>query len=158
MLNQIKGWILRDNLFGVDLSKEAVEITRLALWIRTAEEGKSLADLSQNIQQGNSVIPDVGVDPLAFDWQSRFPQAADGRFDCVIGNPPYVKLQNFRKRQPRQPSISSSITARLKRETSTCTSRLSSAASTYFGRAADLALSRRACGCSMSTVRVYANW
>ena len=149
---------LRDNLFGVDLSKEAVEITRLALWIRTAEEGKSLADLSQNIQQGNSVVPDVGVDPLAFDWQSRFPQASDGRFDCVIGNPPYVKLQNFRKRQPAPPSFSLSITARLKRETSTCTSRLSSAAWTCFGPAADLALSRLACGCSTSTVRVYANW
>jgi len=101
LLDQVSGWVLRENLFGVDLSKEAVEITRLALWIRTAEEGKSLADLSQNIQQGNSVIDDANVDPLGFDWRNRFPQVPEGKFDCVIGNPPYVKLQNFRKRQPK---------------------------------------------------------
>jgi hypothetical protein len=101
LLNHVNGWILRENLFGVDLSKEAVEITRLALWIRTAEEGKTLADLSQNIQQGNSLVDDVTVDSLAFDWASRFAQVSDAKFDCVIGNPPYVKLQNFRKQKPR---------------------------------------------------------
>jgi type II restriction/modification system DNA methylase subunit YeeA len=33
-------WILADNLFGVDLSRESVEITQLALWIRSARKGQ----------------------------------------------------------------------------------------------------------------------
>ena len=96
-----KADILTRNLHGVDLSEESVEITRLALWIRTAERGKTLADLSQNVQRGNSLVDDADVDPHAFDWQACFPDIfADGGFDCVIGNPPYVKLQNFRRQQP----------------------------------------------------------
>lgn len=98
---QIKIDILTGNLFGVDLSEESVEITRLALWIRTAERGKTLADLSSNIQRGNSLVDDVKTDANALDWQAAFPQVfAQGGFDCVIGNPPYVKLQNFRRREP----------------------------------------------------------
>lgn len=94
--------ILRENLFGVDLSAEAVEITQLALWIRTARRGKTLADLSQNILCGNSLVDDPKVDGRAFDWPARFARVfAAGGFDCVISNPPYVKLQNFRKREPR---------------------------------------------------------
>jgi type I restriction-modification system DNA methylase subunit len=98
----IRDTILRENLFGVDLSEEGVEITRLALWIRTAERGRTLADLSQNIRYGNSLIDDPQIDPRAFDWPGAFPGVfAGGKFDCVISNPPYVKLQNFRSRQPR---------------------------------------------------------
>ena len=59
---KISPTILRENLFGVDLSPEAVEITALSLWIRTAERGKTLADLSHNIQCGNSVVDDSAVD------------------------------------------------------------------------------------------------
>lgn len=99
--SQARQTILAENLHGVDLSPEAVEIAKLALWIRTAEKGKSLADLSQSILCGNSIVDDPQVDPKAMDWQARFPSVfAEGGFDCVIGNPPYVKLQNFRKRQP----------------------------------------------------------
>ncbi|NLE56018.1 MAG: restriction endonuclease subunit M, partial [Lentisphaerae bacterium] len=37
----------------------------------------------------------------AFDWQDAFAAVfRDGGFDCVIGNPPYVKLQHFRRYQP----------------------------------------------------------
>jgi hypothetical protein len=99
---KVSGWILRDNLFGADRSEEAVEITRLALWIRTAERGKTLADLSENIQCGNSIVDDPKADPLALDWAGRFPGVfAEGGFDCIVSNPPYVKLQNFRKREPK---------------------------------------------------------
>jgi len=98
----VKDTILRENLFGVDLLEEGVEITRLALWIRTAERERTLADLSQNIRCGNSLVDDPQVDPRAFNWQDAFPQVfAEGKFDCVISNPPYIKLQNFRRRQPR---------------------------------------------------------
>lgn len=88
--------ILRENLFGVDLSPEAVEITQLALWIRSARIGRTLADLSRNIVCGNSLIDDPAVDPAAFQWAERFP-AVFGRdeagFDCVIGNPPWERLK-----------------------------------------------------------------
>lgn len=98
----IKGDILRNNLFGVDISAESVEITQLALWLRTAERGKRLSDLSANIRRGNSLVDDPAVDPLAFDWKKEFPAVfADGGFDCIVGNPPYVKLQNFKKFSPK---------------------------------------------------------
>ncbi len=91
-------WILNDNLHGVDLSAEAVEITKLALWIRTARKGRSLANLSRNIVCGNSLIADEKVDQKAFDWRARFPQVF-GRpgpragFDVVIGNPPWERMK-----------------------------------------------------------------
>jgi type I restriction-modification system DNA methylase subunit len=92
---KINPTILRENLFGVDLSPEAVEITALSLWIRTAERGKTLADLSHNIQCGNSVVSDPAVHPKAFNWQAAFPEVFDqgGGFDVVIGNPPYVRQE-----------------------------------------------------------------
>jgi hypothetical protein len=97
----IKQGILSNNLFGVDVSAESVEITQLALWLRTAERGKKLSDLSANIRRGNSLVDDPAVDPLAFDWKTNFKSVFDdGGFDCVVGNPPYVKLQNFRKFNP----------------------------------------------------------
>ena len=107
---ELKGWspqrvkdtILRENLFGVDLLEEGVQITRLALWIRTAQRGRTLADLSENIRCGNSLVDDPQVDPRAFNWQDAFAHLfAEGKFDCIIGNPPYIKLQNFRRREPR---------------------------------------------------------
>jgi hypothetical protein len=91
--------ILRENLYGVDLSPQAVEITQLALWIRSARPRKSLADLSENIRQGNSLVTDPAVDPHALDWRAVFPEVFSeerGGFDCIIGNPPWerMKLQN----------------------------------------------------------------
>ncbi|MDD4888463.1 MAG: N-6 DNA methylase [Phycisphaerae bacterium] len=101
MIDDARRTILSENIFGVDLSSEAVEIARLSLWLRSAEKGKTLADLSQNIQCGNSLVDDRKVDPRAMDWESRFAQVScEGGFDCIISNPPYVKLQNFRKASP----------------------------------------------------------
>lgn len=92
--------ILGHNLYGVDLSREGVEITQLALWIRSARKGKTLADLSGHIVHGNSLVADTSVDPKALDWQKVFPRIfgkdAPGGFSCVIGNPPWerVKVQD----------------------------------------------------------------
>lgn len=93
--------ILSRNLFGVDLSQEAVEITQLALWIRSARKGKTLADLSGQIIHGNSLVSDSAVDPKALNWEEKFPQiftppGKPGGFSCVIGNPPWerVKVQD----------------------------------------------------------------
>ncbi len=92
--------ILAHNLFGVDLSREGVEITQLALWIRSARKGKTLADLSRHVIHGNSLVADPAVDPHALDWARAFPsvfgQGGPGGFSCVIGNPPWerVKVQD----------------------------------------------------------------
>ncbi len=83
--------ILEHNLFGVDINEEAVEIARLSLWLRTAQKGRKLSDLSNNIKCGNSLIdnPDV-AGGKAFKWEEEFPDVfAKGGFDVVIGNPPY---------------------------------------------------------------------
>ena len=73
LAEQIPTFILQENLYGVDLSPEAVEITQLALWIRSASPGQLLAKLSENIVHGNSLVHDPEVHPAGFDWRERFP-------------------------------------------------------------------------------------
>jgi hypothetical protein len=119
---EVPHFILQQNLYGVDLSPEAVEITQLALWIRSATEGQTLATLSQNILHGNSLVHDAAIHPAGFDWREKFPEvfaragaspppahrngAEDGParatfkptfrepgFDCVIGNPPWERIK-----------------------------------------------------------------
>jgi hypothetical protein len=89
--------ILRHNLYGVDLSLEAVEITQLSLWIRSARRNRKLSDLSQNIVRGNSLVSDPSVDDNALDWHKKFPQifgpCGPGGFTCVIGNPPWERMK-----------------------------------------------------------------
>jgi len=86
--------ILENNLYGVDLNEEAVEICRLSLWIKTAERGKPLTSLDHTIRIGNSVVADPAVHPRAFDWQTAFPEVFKaGGFDVVVANPPYVRQE-----------------------------------------------------------------
>ena len=83
--------ILENNIFGVDLNKESVEITKLSLWLRTADKDKTLATLENNIKCGNSLISDKNLSEKSFDWKEEFPEVfKEGGFDIVIGNPPYV--------------------------------------------------------------------
>lgn len=84
--------ILQNNIFGVDLNKESVEITKLSLWLKTANKNKTLATLENNIKCGNSLIDNVEIaGELAFNWEKEFPQVFEnGGFDVVVGNPPYV--------------------------------------------------------------------
>lgn len=87
--------ILQNNIFGVDLNKESVEITKLSLWLKTADKNKTLASLENNIKCGNSLIddPEIAGD-LAFDWEKEFPEVfANGGFDIIVGNPPYVSAE-----------------------------------------------------------------
>ncbi|MCQ2310861.1 MAG: Eco57I restriction-modification methylase domain-containing protein [Paludibacteraceae bacterium] len=93
----IENSILENNLYGVDINEESVEIARLALWLRTAKPFRKLTTLNGNIKCGNSLISDPAIaGDKAFDWQKEFPQVFEkGGFDIVIGNPPYVQLQNL---------------------------------------------------------------
>jgi hypothetical protein len=87
----IENAILENNLYGVDINEESVEIAKLSLWLRTAKPNRKLNILSNNIKCGNSLIsdPEVAGDK-AFDWQKEFPHIFErGGFDVVIGNPPY---------------------------------------------------------------------
>lgn len=86
--------ILQHNLYGVDLNAEAIQICQLSLWIKTAALGKALTSLDHTIREGNSVVTDPGVHPKAFDWQATFPEVfAQGGFDVVVGNPPYIRQE-----------------------------------------------------------------
>lgn len=89
--------ILKNCLYGVDLNKESVEITRLSLWLRTLSKDKPLTNLDKNIKVGNSLIddPEIAGD-LAFDWEKEFPEIFEqGGFDIVVGNPPYVSTKQI---------------------------------------------------------------
>ena len=85
--------ILQHNLYGVDLNPESVQITRLSLWLQTANPGRPLTSLDHSIRCGNSLIADPTVaGDRAFDWPTAFPEVFEaGGFDVVVGNPPYAK-------------------------------------------------------------------
>ncbi|MDC0096763.1 BREX-1 system adenine-specific DNA-methyltransferase PglX [bacterium] len=87
----IENTVLENNIFGVDLNEESVEIAKLSLWLRTAQPRRKLNDLSSNIKCGNSLIDCKTIaGDKAFNWQNEFPQTFQkGGFDVVIGNPPY---------------------------------------------------------------------
>lgn len=115
-----KKQILLNNIYGVDIDPQAVEVTKLNLLLK-ALEGETHASISQqmqlfhervlpnlgnNIKCGNSLIgPDFYDTQLelfpeqikkvnAFDWQQAFPEVFKrGGFDAVIGNPPYVRQE-----------------------------------------------------------------
>ena len=92
----VENSILENNLYGVDINEESVEIAQLALWLRTAKPHRKLNSLNQNIKCGNSLISDPAVaGDKAFNWQEQFPQVFErGGFDVVIGNPPYVRADS----------------------------------------------------------------
>ncbi|MGP1439985.1 MAG: Eco57I restriction-modification methylase domain-containing protein [Treponema sp.] len=123
--------ILLANIYGVDIDRQAVEVTKLSLFLKLLEnEGKALSkegqaslfktsditkilpSLTQNIKCGNSLIGKdyyddknlslIGIEEQrkvnAFDWKSEFVDVFKcGGFDCVIGNPPYVRIQTLNK-------------------------------------------------------------
>jgi len=113
-----KQQILINNIFGVDLDHQAIEVTQLSLYLKMLEDEtmatandmqvlfheKILPDLSKNIRHGNSLI---GTEIFSgtifefeeerqicpFDFDTAFPQVfkKGGGFDAIVGNPPYVK-------------------------------------------------------------------
>jgi len=87
--------ILQNNIYGVDVNPESVEITRLSLWLKTADRSKELTSLDHTIRCGNSLVDDPNVaGAAAFDWQAAFPEVMQqGGFDVIVGNPPYVRQE-----------------------------------------------------------------
>lgn len=92
--------ILKNNLFGVDINDESIEITKLSLWLKTANKNETLTSLDNNIKCGNSLISDSYIaGKKAFNWQENFREVFENDgFDIVIGNPPYgAKLTSEEK-------------------------------------------------------------
>ncbi|HRH50099.1 MAG TPA: TaqI-like C-terminal specificity domain-containing protein [Panacibacter sp.] len=115
----IKKQILLNNLYGVDIDVQAVEVTKLSLLLKCmeGETGSSitaemrfgervLPTLDNNIKSGNSLVdmdfydgqinfePGVEKKVKPFSWQQAFPKVfKQGGFDAVIGNPPYVRQE-----------------------------------------------------------------
>lgn len=89
--------ILENNIFGVDLDKQAVEIAQLNLLLKIAEKGHRLPLLQQNIKCGNTLIDDEKViGDKALDFEKEFSDITlEGGFDVVIGNPPYVRHEEL---------------------------------------------------------------
>ena len=93
--------ILNSNLSGVDLNAEAIEITKLSLWLKTAERGKKLTTIDQHLQVGNSLGFDSPTFEDGFCWQNQFSKIMqNGGFDVVLGNPPYVRQELLSDSKP----------------------------------------------------------
>ncbi|CAM4283600.1 Eco57I restriction-modification methylase domain-containing protein [Gillisia hiemivivida] len=98
----IENTILENNIYGVDLNEESVEIAKLSLWLRTAQPRRKLNDLSSNVKCGNSLIDDKKVaGDKAFKWENEFPDVfKKGGFDVIFGNPPYVRQELITEIKP----------------------------------------------------------
>jgi len=109
--------ILLNNIYGVDVDQQAVEVAKLSLLLKVIEGETQLAfnierllpDLDDNIRHGNALIgpdyfsvtgatlDDATINQIApFDWKREFPQVfqVNGGFDAVIGNPPYFSVDS----------------------------------------------------------------
>ena len=75
VFQNIENSILENNLYGVDINEESVEIAQLSLWLRTAKPHRKPNTLNQNIKCGNSLISDPTIaGDKAFNWQEQFPK------------------------------------------------------------------------------------
>ena len=125
---QEKKRILLNNIYGVDIDSQAVEVTKLSLLLKVLEDEnndvleaqqkliqeRALPYLGDNIRCGNSLIGsdilesmDLSGEELyeinPFDWEDEFPEVFDnGGFDAVIGNPPYVNAKVLTEIMPTQ--------------------------------------------------------
>jgi hypothetical protein len=119
--------IVLNNIYGVDIDRQAVEVTKLSLLLKILEGEndetlgshslygeRALPSLEGNIKCGNSLIAPQDLGELApdadelrrinpFSWKSEFPAAfKDGGFDVVIGNPPYIRIQTMQEWAPQE--------------------------------------------------------
>lgn len=82
--------ILLNNIYGVDLNEESVDITKLSLFLKVCRKGLILPNLENNIKCGNSLIDDPEYTDKPFNWKKKFPEIfKEGGFDVIMGNPPW---------------------------------------------------------------------
>src|SRR4030042_598884 len=105
--------ILLNNIYGVDLDPQAVEIARLNLLISALDSRMKLPGLDKNIKNGNSLISGTDEelrkyfgtnyrDKKPFNWDEKFPEVfKQGGFNVIIGNPPYIRVQTLDKEDVR---------------------------------------------------------
>ncbi|MFH0976403.1 MAG: N-6 DNA methylase [Spirochaetota bacterium] len=121
--------ILTNNIFGVDIDTQAVEVTKLSLLLKCLEgeteasvneqmtlfKERVLPNLEDNIKCGNSLIdfdfyegqldfePNEDKKIKPFNWEQSFPEVfRQGGFDVVIGNPPYLRIQGLQENYNNQ--------------------------------------------------------
>lgn len=97
----LKIQVLQNNIYGVDLDQQAVELARLNLLLNTFDSQMKLPNIGHNIKNGNSLISGSDEelekffgpnyrDKKPFNWQEEFPDVfRRGGFDVIIGNPPW---------------------------------------------------------------------
>lgn len=115
--------ILLLHIYGVDIDDQAVEVARFSVLLKLIE--KETADsikayikrhktpvlplLDSNIRHGNSLVTSAalkatypkaatGLIPkvIPLDWDSAFPKVTKaGGFSTIVGNPPYIRIQNM---------------------------------------------------------------
>jgi len=101
--------ILENNIYGVDINEESVEIAKLSLWLRTAQKGRALSDLSGNIKCGNSLIDDPEVaGEKAFNWEKEFPHVFNPEIKEKVyqkmpeSKPDYLKLVKDKSKEAQE--------------------------------------------------------
>ena len=91
--------IAAENLYGIDVNPQSVEIARLSLFLLTASAGESLPDLSSHIVTADSISPAAGSDGVRLDWEDVFAEVFSGSnpgFSVIVGNPPFVRQEGIR--------------------------------------------------------------
>lgn len=107
--------ILKNNIHGVDLDRQAAEIASVNLMLKALKPKEKLPlILDENIKVGNSLISgtedelkqyfgDDWKEKRPFNWEEEFKDVFEqGGFDVVIGNPPYVDSENMVKNMPKE--------------------------------------------------------
>jgi REP element-mobilizing transposase RayT len=137
VFSDIRKSILENNIFGVDINEESVEIAKLALWLRTAEPNRKLNELNNNIKCGNSLIDDPAVaGEKAFNWKKEFPKVFRTKnkeawhITTVLHNSRYAATDGF-TRQPEPGFISNNFTELTLQEEEILAEELGKAAKEY---------------------------
>lgn len=98
------------NLYGVDLNSTATELTKINLWLKDGKSDSGWKKLEENIKTGNSVTEKKELDQKAFVWSSIFKKPiAEGGFDFIVGNPPYITLKKNKDYDPKEEFFSQII-------------------------------------------------
>lgn len=109
-------YIIENNIYGVDLMEDAIEIAKFRLYLKViieSIESKENIDVNIkfNLKVGNTLYGNIrdednkgSVEELVaitndtdkndnrFDWNIEFRSIInEGGFDCIVGNPPYIE-------------------------------------------------------------------